>query len=66
MENKKKIIFIIIGFAIILLVGTSYALLRSSVLSDNPYIMNVGLLEITFKNGTQTLTLDNAYMHQLS
>ncbi len=61
MENKKKLIFIIIFAVIILLIGSSYALLRSSDVSTNPYTMNVGLLEVSFKSGTQNLTLSNAY-----
>ena len=61
MDNKKKIIFVIIGFAAILLIGTSYALLRSSNAGNNPYVMNVGLLEISFKSGSQNISLNNAY-----
>ena len=62
LRTRRKIvpIFLII-LAIVLLMGTSYALLRSSEKGDNPYIMNVGLLEVTFQDSvTNSLNLENA------
>ena len=61
MDNKKKIIISMICAFIIIIMGTSYALLRNNQVSTNPYTMNVGLLEVFFKTGTQNLNLSNAY-----
>ena len=61
MENKKKIIISMICAIIVITLGTSYALLRSNQVSSNPYTMNVGLLNITFKDNIHNLSLSNAY-----
>ena len=61
MENKNKIIISAICAFIVITIGTSYALLRSNVTSANPYTMNVGLLNITFKDNIHNLSLSNAY-----
>ena len=45
----------------VVLLGTSYALLRSSHTSTNAYTMNVGLLEVNFYGTTNTLTYNNMY-----
>lgn len=59
--KTRKIIILIISFAFILMLGSSYALLRTSRRGTNSYTTNVGLLEITFKDNVETLTLNNAY-----
>ena len=59
--NKKYALIFLILLAIILLIGTSYALLRSSSRGENTYVMNVGLLEVTFQDSeTNSLSLENA------
>ena len=59
--NKKYALIFLVLIAIILLIGTSYALLRSSEQGNNPYVMNVGLLEVTFQDSaTNSLNLENA------
>ncbi len=58
---KKYLPVYMIMLSIMLLLGTSYALLRSSHQGENSYVMNVGLLEITFVDSeTSALTLENA------
>ena len=67
LRTRRKIvpIFLII-LAIVLLMGTSYALLRSSEKGDNPYIMNVGLLEVTFQDSvTNSLNLEMPFQWQI-
>ena len=59
---KKYLPFFLIVLAVILLTGTSYALLKSSHQGENTYVMKVGLLEVTFVDSkTSNLTLENAY-----
>ena len=58
---KKYLPVYMIMLSIMLLLGTSYALLRSSHQGENSYVMNVGLLEVTFVDSqTSALTLENA------
>ena len=60
MNYKKYIPIILIMLSITMLLGTSYALLRSTNKGENLYTMNVGLLEVTFQdNETNTLTVEN-------
>ena len=59
---KKYLPIYMIMLSIILLMGTSYALLKSSHQGENAYTMNVGTLQVTFTDSsTNTLTLENAY-----
>ena len=59
--HKKYALIFLILLAIILLIGTSYALLRSSEQGENTYVMSVGLLEVTFQDSeTNSLSLENA------
>ena len=60
-EFKKFLPVFLIILAVVLLLGTSYALLRSSDQGENTYVMNVGLLEVTFVDSeTNELTINNA------
>ena len=60
-EFKKFLPVFLIILAVVLLLGTSYALLRSSQRGENTYVMNVGLLEVTFIDSeTNELTINNA------
>ena len=60
-EFKKYAPIFLIMLAVVLLMGTSYALLRSSQQGENTYVMNVGLLEVTFVDSeTNELTINNA------
>ena len=59
---KKYLPIYMIMLSIVLLMGTSYALLRSSHQGTNTYTMNVGTLAVTFVDSeTNALTLENAY-----
>ena len=59
---KKYLPIYMITLSIVLLMGTSYALLRSSHQGENTYTMNVGTLQVTFVDSeTNALTLENAY-----
>lgn len=59
---KKYLPIYMIMLSIILLMGTSYALLRSSHQGENTYTMNVGTLQVTFVDSkTSALTLENTY-----
>ena len=60
-EFKKFLPVFLIILAVVLLLGTSYALLRSSDQGENTYVMNVGLLEVIFIDSeTNELTINNA------
>ena len=56
--NKYLPLYIII-LTLVVLLGSSYALLRSSHTSSEAYTMNVGLLEVNFFGTTNTLTINN-------
>ncbi len=59
---KKYLPIYMIMLSIVLLMGTSYALLKSSHQGTNTYTMNVGTLAVTFVDSeTNALTLENAY-----
>ncbi len=59
---KKYLPIYMITLSIVLLMGTSYALLRSSHQGENTYTMNVGTLQVTFvDSATNALTLENAF-----
>ena len=61
-DNQKKMLVAIIGLASLLLVSSSYALFRSSVVGDNTYTMNVGNLEVSFKDSDiNALVLSNTH-----
>ena len=58
---KKYLPVYMIMLSVMLLLGTSYALLRSSHQGENSYVMNVGTLEVTFVDSqTSALSLENA------
>jgi len=57
---KKYVPFMLVLVAIVILSGTSYALLKSTSKGSNPYVMNVGVLEISFQDSEEDkLTLVN-------
>jgi len=60
LKIKKYVPFILVLVAIVILSGTSYALLKSTSKGSNPYVMNVGVLEISFQDSEEDkLTLVN-------
>ncbi len=62
MTNQKKLIIMVITFSLILVISSSYALLRSSKIGKNSYSINVGDLKAVFKdNQTEKLNLTNMY-----
>jgi len=59
-QFKKYLPIFIIMLSLVLLLGSSYALLRSSQRGEETYVMNVGLLEVTFLDSeTNALTVEN-------
>jgi len=61
-NQKKFLILMIVGFTLVLTLGSSYALLRNSQIGNNSYTMNVGNLEVTFQDErTNALTITNMY-----
>ena len=64
LKNREFTKFLPVYFIIlslVILLGTSYALLKNTDTSTEPYIMNVGLIQVTFADGTPTFNLSNAY-----
>ena len=62
LKNKQFTKFLPLYFiilSIVILLGTSYSLLRSNVTSANPYTMNVGLLNVDFYGTTNTISIQN-------
>ncbi len=60
--QRKNMIILMISLSLVLLLGSSYALLRSTQVGSNPYVINVGNLQVTFDSGkTEKLSLDNMY-----
>ena len=47
-QFKRLLPIFLIMLSVILLLGSSYALLRNRDIGENTYVMNVGLLEVTF------------------
>ena len=62
-EFKKVLPLYLIMLSLVILMGTSYALLRSRDSGTNPYIMNIGNLEVTFENVIEEnkLKIENTY-----
>ena len=56
--NKFLPIYMIV-LSLVLLLGSSYALLKSSYTGTNSYTINVGLLQVDFFGTTNKLTLNN-------
>ncbi len=62
MNNHKKLIVMVIALSVILILSSSYAVLRSSKLGKNSYVINVGDLQVSFQdNKTNALTASNMY-----
>ena len=62
MRNKRKVLILTIGLALITIIGSSYALLKSSSNGTNAYSMTVGNLQVDFLDeSTNSLTLTNLY-----
>ncbi len=60
--KRRNVIILMISLSLVLLLGSSYALLRSSQVGSNPYVINVGTLQVTFEEGkTEKLNLENMY-----
>ena len=61
-KNKQFTKFLPIYFIIlsmVILLGTSYALLRNSITSTNAYTMNVGILNVNFFGTTDSISIQN-------
>ncbi len=59
--GKRNILIALISLSVILLIGTSYALLRSVQVGENPYVIELGNLEVKFaSNQTENLVIKNA------
>ena len=60
--KKKSILIMMISLSLVLLIGTSYALLKSSVEGNNLYTINIGSLQVQFEDGsTENLNVENMY-----
>ncbi len=60
--KKRNIMVLMISLSLVLLLGSSYAMLRSTKVGTNPYVINVGTLQVTFEDGkTDSLSLENMY-----
>lgn len=60
--KRSNIMALMISLSLVLLLGSSYALLRSREVGSNPYVINVGNLQVTFEdNQTEKLSLENMY-----
>ena len=60
--KRKNILVLMISLSLVLLLGSSYAFLRSTVVGNNSYVINVGTLEVTFVDSeTEFLNLSNMY-----
>ena len=60
--KRRNIMVLMITLSLVLLLGSSYALLRSTQVGKNSYVINVGTLQVTFEdNQTQILNLENMY-----
>ncbi len=62
MSNQKKLIVMVISLSLILILSSSYALLRSTRTSQNNYVINVGDLKVNFQDATSSsLNASNMY-----
>jgi len=65
LKNRQFVKFMpiyITVLVIIVLLGTSYSLLKSNYQGENTFVMNVGVLEVSFVDSeTNALTLTNMY-----
>ena len=62
MSNQKKLIVMAITFTLILILSSSYSLLRSTKVGQNNYVINVGDLKVNFQDTkTNALTASNMY-----
>ncbi len=59
--NRKNIMILMISLSLVLLLGSSYAMLRSTAEGKNPYVINVGTLQVSFEGSTDKLSLENMY-----
>ncbi len=60
--KRRNIMILMISLSLVLLLGSSYALLRSTEVGSTPYVINVGSLQVTFDDDkTDKLTLENMY-----
>ncbi len=60
--KRKNIMILMISLSLVLLLGSSYALLRSTQVGTNPYVINVGTLQVTFVDSeTEFLNLTDMY-----
>ena len=60
MNNRKKLIVMVIALSLILILSSSYAILRSTKVGQNDYVINVGDLKVVFNDGqTEKLSLTN-------
>lgn len=65
-DKTKLVLIVSIFVALFTLVGTSYALLKSSSRGENTYTMSVGNLEVTFHEFTQNDKLVLTDMYPMS
>ena len=59
--KRRNIMVLMISLSLVLLLGSSYALLRSTAVGTTPYVINVGSLQVSFEGSTDKLSLENMY-----
>ena len=59
--KRRNIMVLMISLSLVLLLGSSYAMLRSTAEGKNPYVINVGTLQVSFEGSTDKLSLENMY-----
>ncbi len=59
--KRRNIMILMISLSLVLLLGSSYAMLRSTAEGKNPYVINVGTLQVSFEGSTEKLSLENMY-----
>ncbi len=62
MRDKKTILsyFVILSFLVCALIGTSYGFILQNT-NDKPNVFMTGILDISFKDNTESIDLDNSY-----
>ena len=59
--KRRNIMILMISLSLVLLLGSSYAMLRSTAVGTTPYVINVGSLQVSFEGSTDKLNLENMY-----
>ena len=50
MNSRKNLIIMVITLSLILILSSSYALLKSEKIGENNYVINIGDLQVRFQD----------------